>query len=617
MKSQSIVKSGISLAGPASKLFVSMFADFPERYYSVIRESEEARKKKLSSMLLISTTPIFFLFLLYHLMRTGNIIPIVFNSVIIATQLANVIIFSKTRFWNTANGLNLIMYSLYFYIAIILGGPEGSYVFWALLFPPAALCLLSPGTAFRWTVLFITGSIVLVAAGPRFVDMYHYAPSSLLRFYLVITIMVMIIFQFEKTRIALIYSLKLNDEKLVEEKKRSDEARATAVDALRVKDRFLASVSHEIRTPLSLIIGMSDLARKEDDVKKISEYLDDINDSSQHLLILINNVLDFTKLESESFKLDCNPFDLKDLLEKIVRSFSMDFRAKNLSLEGCYDERLPRMFSGDVTRIRQIISNMVSNACKYTESGGVAIRIGPGESGENESTPQGRGNDALPVRIDVQDTGIGISREQYGEIFLPFVQLGLQGGSRSGVGLGLAIVKKLVEYMGGAIEVARPDGGGALFRVMLPLVKATGRDAGVPVPDNVGSRESAGALAILIAEDNPAIVKMLRTVLSRSGHEVVSAENGYKVIDILAKRRFDLVLMDVEMPMLDGIETAKRIRGGSGGVEASSVPIIALTAHVLMEIEEQCLRAGMNGMIRKPFDLFSIEGEINKILRGR
>jgi len=260
---------------------------------------------------------------------------------------------------------------------------------------------------------------------------------------------------------------------------------------------------------------------------------------------------------------------------------------------------------------------MVSNACKYTESGGVAIRIGPGESGENESTPQGRGNDALPVRIDVQDTGIGISREQYGEIFLPFVQLGLQGGSRSGVGLGLAIVKKLVEYMGGAIEVARPDGGGALFRVMLPLVKATGRDDGVPAPDNAGSRESAGALAILIAEDNPAIVKMLRTVLSRSGHEVVSAENGYKVIDILAKRRFDLVLMDVEMPMLDGIETAKRIRRGSGGVEASSVPIIALTAHVLMEIEEQCLRAGMNGMIRKPFDLFSIEGEINKILRGR
>ena len=386
------------------------------------------------------------------------------------------------------------------------------------------------------------------------------------------------------------------------------EAKARAEAANREKSRFLANMSHELRTPLNAVLGFSRLLKNGSDLTpRQQETLDIIVRSGEHLLNLINNVLDMAKIESGRMALEESEVDLHRLLHEIQSLMGVGAAEKGLhfGLERAPD--LPRFIAVDAGKLRQVLLNLIGNAIKYTDAGGVKLRAGPVLSAEcgMRSAEWGRrnaeGGERAAIRFEVEDSGPGIRREDAERIFLPFVQLGDQAPAQAGTGLGLAICKQYVELMGGQIGVASEPGKGSVFHFTTPVTVL--RSAAEPAEETKHGRirglvEGQPRYRLLIAEDQQDNRLLLRRLLSPLGFELREAVNGQEAVTLFEQWHPDLTWMDIRMPVMDGLEAVRRIRGTKAGADTK---IIALTAHALEEERGPILAAGCDDLVRKPF----------------
>ncbi len=367
-------------------------------------------------------------------------------------------------------------------------------------------------------------------------------------------------------------------------------ARDAAQAANKAKSAFLANMSHELRTPLNAILGFSSMMRRDPELSHSQrDSLDIINRSGEHLLTLINDVLEVAKIEAGRMQLEIAPFDLGGMVRDVVDMMHLRAQERGLQLLLDQDSEFPRYIKGDEARLRQILVNLVSNAVKFTEKGGITLRLGL-----RETTPP-------HLLIEVEDSGPGISAEDQKRLFQPFVQL-QESAMQKGTGLGLTITRQFVQLMGGSINVSSEVGKGSIFSIELPVELA--RQADVLRPEKKSHGEIIGlapgqpAYRILIVEDQRENQLLLSRLMNDIGLEVKVAENGAEGVKMFKEWHPDLIWMDRRMPVMDGIEAVQRIRQLP---EGQDVKIVAVTASAFKEQQQEMFDAGMNDFIRKPY----------------
>ncbi|OLN24708.1 sensory box histidine kinase/response regulator [Desulfovibrio sp. DV] len=379
----------------------------------------------------------------------------------------------------------------------------------------------------------------------------------------------------------------------------------------RAKSEFLANMSHEIRTPISGVLGMLHLLETTSLDAEQQEYVGMAAGATARLNRLLSDILDLSKIESGTLALRETDFSLADIKQAVLDIFGPMARKKGLGLGielGC---GLPETAYGDDARLRQILLNLVGNAVKYTDAGTVQVTIAP-------AVLEGPAGVDIPRRyvFTVADTGCGIPADKIEDIFVPFVQTNdsytRQGG---GVGLGLAIVKRLVDLMHGSIEVKSWEGSGTTMRVTVPL---TPRDLGrSPAVEKQGRPTVPAGLTALVVEDDMMNRTAASRMLQKVGYSVLEAENGEQALEILASHAVDVVLMDVQMPVMDGIEATRRIRTDETGRYDTTVPIIAMTAYAMTGDREKFLDAGMDDYLAKPVDVPEMLNCMRRVVENR
>ncbi len=374
------------------------------------------------------------------------------------------------------------------------------------------------------------------------------------------------------------------------------QARTEAESASRLKSLFLATMSHELRTPLHAITSLSWLGQREHDPAQLRDYFAQVHESSETLVSLVNDALDFSRIEAGRLNLERIPFELRRPLQEVRALFEGPARDKGLAFAFEVDEALPAQVVGDPLRVKQVLTNLCSNAVKFTEAGSVTVRA---------LALSGAGPRAT-VAFHVQDTGVGMSAEQTSRLFQPFSQVDASTPRRfGGTGLGLAITHQLVNLMRGTIEVESAPSRGTAFTVVFEFEEGPSATPHSSPPTASLPRPALPDLAglrVLVVEDNPTNQALARQLLTRVGVTVTIAENGRVAVEVLAQAgdRFDVVLMDLQMPELDGYQATEAIRGRLG---LTALPIIATSAHALAEEKERCLKAGMTAHLPKPIDV--------------
>jgi signal transduction histidine kinase/CheY-like chemotaxis protein len=376
-------------------------------------------------------------------------------------------------------------------------------------------------------------------------------------------------------------------------------ARDQALAAYRAKGEFLANISHEIRTPMNGILGTAELMERTPLSEEQRKQLHIIQVSSRALLTLLNDVIDFSRIESESLAIERRAFHPEEVLAECVEIMTPMAEGKRLRLEPEIAGACVPLL-GDRNRTRQVLLNLVVNAIKFTPAGAVRIAL------SSRNIEGGR----VEARFTVTDAGPGIAREDLGRLFVAFQQLdGSSSRAHGGAGLGLAISKRLTELMGGTISVESAPGRGSAFSFTIAGERAP--DDAVAEPAPARTMADAPALRVLLAEDEAINRIVVSSMLEQLGHHVASVTNGSDALEALERDSFDVVLMDVQMPGLDGLETARRIRASR-----ANIPIIALTARALAGDRERCMDAGMNDYLTKPVKLDDLREALGAVSVG-
>lgn len=364
------------------------------------------------------------------------------------------------------------------------------------------------------------------------------------------------------------------------------EARKKAEDSAKVKEQFLANMSHEIRTPIHVILGMANLLQEKLDLdKEQTRYIQAILKSGENLSIIINDILDFSKIEAGKLELEHIHFDLKESINSVASLFKIKAEEKDLLLETVIDKKLHQYYHSDPHRLNQILLNLVNNALKFTEFGKIKISVSLGKEDEKREH----------VLFSVEDTGIGISQENLSKIFKDFSQVDKSDTRKyGGTGLGLSISKKLVELLGGEIGVQSSEGKGTCFYFLLPLEKV---DQLSILKEEKEETPYFDNIHILLVEDNPYNQLLVETIFKDMGIKTTIANHGKEAITFLEKESYDLILMDIQMPIMNGIEATAYIRKEL----KSEVPIIALTANAIKGDQDKYIKQGMNAYLSKPF----------------
>jgi signal transduction histidine kinase len=397
--------------------------------------------------------------------------------------------------------------------------------------------------------------------------------------------------------------------------------------ASQAKSDFLANMSHEMRTPMNAIIGMAAIGRASPDIEKKEHSLEKIAEAGSHLLGVINDVLDMSKIEANKFELDRTDFDFGQMIRKTAGVIGFKVEEKHQRFTVNIDSGIPASLYGDEQRLSQVIANLLSNAVKFTpDYGSVSLDAFP-EIPEIPEVPEIPGPEepeggrrVFPIRVSVADTGIGIHPDQQAGLFSSFTQADSSTSRKyGGTGLGLAISKRIVEMMGGQIRVESEPGKGSVFSFSVPLQRGVVEQApaageGGEAPD----RDNFTGFRVLLAEDVEINREIVLAFLEPTGLSVECVENGKMAVRVFnaSPNAFDLILMDIQMPEMDGYEATRAIRA-SPAPNAAVIPIIAMTANVFKEDVEKCLEAGMDSHIGKPFDFDELMRLLRTYLRDR
>ncbi|MEY5041206.1 MAG: hypothetical protein RLZZ414_748, partial [Bacteroidota bacterium] len=381
------------------------------------------------------------------------------------------------------------------------------------------------------------------------------------------------------------------------------EAKKIAEDSVKIKQDFMANMSHEIRTPMNAIIGFTQLLLKTNLNEEQQKYLRSIKISGENLIVIINDILDFSKIEAGKLNIESVDFNLNQLFTDIKVIEENAVLAKGLSLTFETDQSVPNWINADPVRINQILLNLLTNAVKFTHQGGIIVKVW---SEQNNAKPY--------LKILCKDTGIGISKEKQQYIFESFTQ---ENGDTTrkygGTGLGLTIVKKLLELMGGDITLKSEVGKGSEFFVSIPFGSVEDKTTDEENTDLAFVAEELKGKRILLAEDNMMNQILAKKVLTDVGIITDIAENGLEAVDLVQKKSYDLILMDIMMPEMDGLEATKEIRKQFPSVQ---LPILAMTAFVFTGGDDKKIyEAGMDDFILKPFNPDSLYGKIYSLIK--
>lgn len=375
-------------------------------------------------------------------------------------------------------------------------------------------------------------------------------------------------------------------------------AMVEAQQAAKAKTIFLANMSHEIRTPMNAIIGFVELLLAHELTSEQRRHLQTVQGSARSLLRLLNDILDTAKIDQGDYQLELIPFNVQQLMDEMSSLYRLSAINKGLSWEIKIAEDMPHCFLGDVTRIRQILTNLVGNAIKFTQKGEVSVEVGC---------------HALNLVFRIIDSGIGIPADKLDEIFLPFAQSDASMTRRfGGTGLGTTISLQLAELMNGSIEVESELGKGSIFTVKIPLTTVSCDQ--VKAKPGHSQRVTLGRkLSVLVVEDVPENAELVRIHLQQDGHEIEHVDTGLLAVERLRQQSFDVVLMDIHMPIMDGLSATRKIRQWEHKNLLPAVPIIALSASVFEEDKKAAKQAGMDGFAAKPLDMTELYHEISKV----
>jgi signal transduction histidine kinase/CheY-like chemotaxis protein len=382
-----------------------------------------------------------------------------------------------------------------------------------------------------------------------------------------------------------------------------EKANAEVKKSALIKDQFLANMSHEIRTPLNAIKGFSSLMRQTPLNQEQQKFSEIIEDSSNNLLNLVNDILDISKIEAGKMIVEQKEFDLKRMLQTLESMFMNTAAEKQLDFSWHIAADVPQFLQGDADRIYQILINLVSNAFKFTDNGFIKVTVLKLSETENE----------MNLQFCVQDSGVGIPVKLHALIFERFEQASnLQEGIQKGTGLGLAIVKNISALLGGSVKVASIEGQGTLFTITLPFTKNI---AEANAYNNIEAENNHVVkfkdAKVLVAEDNKVNQLLISKLLRQYGIDPVISEDGTEVLELLKTRQFDLLLLDIQMPLMDGYRTCIAIRE-----MGNKIPVVAMTAYVMDVEKEKCKAAGMNDYLAKPLDSTALSNILQKYLKG-
>jgi signal transduction histidine kinase/ActR/RegA family two-component response regulator len=383
------------------------------------------------------------------------------------------------------------------------------------------------------------------------------------------------------------------------------EAKRLAEDASRAKSEFLANMSHEIRTPMNGIIGMTDLALTTPLSSTQRDYLDTVRHSAGSLLVIINDILDFSKIEAGKLQIDAVDFSLRTLLDDTLKPLTVRAEEKHLSLTADVGAEVPDALVGDPLRLRQVLVNLVSNAVKFTDTGEIVVRVG-------HDIEDGK----AVLHFRVIDTGIGIPEDKQVAIFQAFTQAdGSTTRVYGGTGLGLSISWQLVALMGGRIQVESTPGRGSVFYFSIALPVAIAPVAVKAAPKPLAPVVDEKKLRVLVAEDNVVNRTLAEHLLRKRGHHPIMVVNGREAVTALEAEPVDLVLMDLQMPEMDGFEATAKIRARERRI-GSRTPIVALTAHAMEGDRQRCLDADMDDYVSKPIDPSELFTVIDRVIKA-
>ncbi len=418
-------------------------------------------------------------------------------------------------------------------------------------------------------------------------------------------------------RIAQLYALAIQRIRTEIELKNAKDA---AELASRAKSEFLTDMSHEVRTPMNAVLGMTEVTLSTDLTSEQRENLNIVRDSGLNLLSILNDILDLSKIEAGRFELSKEDIELAGITDSVLRMFSFQAKEKGIKLSCSFDSDVPKYVKGDPIRLRQILVNLIGNAVKFTSKGGAEMAVSVKDRQIQDSYSSSHPDTNIEILFCIRDTGCGIPKEKINLIFENFTQgNGFPVRKYSGTGLGLSISRRIVKMMGGDIHVESEAGKGSAFSFSAIFERAEGKKNTSPEykpeykePGNISSEIGKSVIRILLAEDNMMNQRLAQILLNKIGFQADIAGNGKEAVMFLEKTHYDLVLMDVQMPEMDGLEATRIIRDPESKVLNHEIPVIAMTANVMKGDRERYLDAGMNDYISKPLNMQDIKTAIQK-----